>query len=90
MLYDTYGFPLDLTELILKEKGLTVDIAGFNDEMNKQKQRARNAASVETSDWITVHEGDSEFVGYDSFESETQILRFRKVKQKITNSTKSF
>ena len=82
LLYDTYGFPLDLTELILKEKGLTVDIAGFNDEMNKQKQRARNAASVETSDWITVHEGDSEFVGYDSFESETQILRFRKVKQK--------
>lgn len=81
-LYDTYGFPLDLTELILKENDMTVDEEGFKSEMQKQKDRARNAASVETGDWVTVREGESGFVGYDLVESETQILRYRKVKQK--------
>ena len=82
VLYDTYGFPLDLTELILKENGLTVDTDGFAAEMEKQKQRARNAAAVETTDWITLREGECEFVGYDLDETETEILRYRKVKQK--------
>jgi alanyl-tRNA synthetase len=81
-LYDTYGFPLDLTELILRENNMTVDNKGFDAEMQKQKDRARNAASVETGDWITVKEGESKFVGYDFTEYETQILRYRLVKQK--------
>ena len=81
-LYDTYGFPLDLTELILKENGLTANINEFNAEMAKQKERARNAAAVEATDWIEVHEGDAEFVGYDLDEVETEILRYRKVKQR--------
>ena len=82
VLYDTYGFPLDLTELILKENSLTVNIAEFDAEMAKQKERARNAASIEASDWIVVNEGESEFVGYDEAETETKILKYRKVKQK--------
>lgn len=81
-LYDTYGFPLDLTELILRENGMTVDQEGFNTEMNKQKERARNAAAVETGDWITVTDGECEFIGYDFDECETEILRYRQVKQK--------
>ena len=81
-LYDTFGFPLDLTELILRENNMTVDIEGFNAEMQKQKERARNAAAVETGDWVTVREGDSLFVGYDKAECETEILRYRKVSQK--------
>lgn len=82
VLYDTYGFPLDLTELILKENNLTVNIAEFDAEMAKQKERARNAASIEASDWVVVNEGESEFVGYDEAETETKILKYRKVKQK--------
>lgn len=81
-LYDTYGFPLDLTELILKENGMSVDEAGFKAEMQKQKDRARNAAAVETEDWVTLKDGDTDFVGYDFTECETEILRYRKVKQK--------
>ncbi|WP_018074873.1 alanine--tRNA ligase [Dysgonomonas mossii] len=81
-LYDTYGFPLDLTELILKENDMSVDEAGFKAEMQKQKDRARNAAAVETEDWVTLKDGDTEFVGYDFTECETEILRYRKVKQK--------
>ncbi len=81
-LYDTYGFPLDLTELILRENGMEVDIEGFNAEMAAQKSRARNAAATETDDWIDVHEGEERFVGYDHTECDTQILRYRKVKQK--------
>lgn len=84
ILYDTYGFPLDLTELILKENGLDVNEEEFNAEMAKQKQRARNAAAVEATDWITVNEGDSQFVGYDEYSVTTKILRYRKVKQKNT------
>ena len=81
-LYDTYGFPLDLTELILKENGLTLNSDDFNTEMEKQKNRARNAAAVETGDWISVAEGDSSFVGYDELTCETRILRYRKMAQK--------
>ncbi len=82
VLYDTYGFPLDLTELILKENNMTLDQAGFTKEMEAQKARARNAAAVEATDWVTVREGEQEFVGYDNTSVETQILRYRKVKQK--------
>ena len=81
-LYDTFGFPFDLTELILRENGLTADVKGFEAEMQKQKERARNAAAVETGDWITVKEGETNFVGYDFTEYETSILRYRQVKQK--------
>ena len=82
VLYDTYGFPLDLTELILKERGLSVNHKEFDEEMAKQKQRARNAAAVEASDWVELLPGETAFVGYDEAECETQILRYRKVKQK--------
>ncbi|MDE5804905.1 MAG: alanine--tRNA ligase [Paramuribaculum sp.] len=82
VLYDTYGFPLDLTQLILKENGMTLDQAGFDREMQAQKERARNAAAVETDDWTVVNEGDPEFVGYDNTSCTTNILRYRKVKQK--------
>jgi len=81
-LYDTFGFPLDLTELILRENKFTVNIDEFTSEMQKQKDRARNAAAIETGDWITVREGDSIFTGYDHTSCETSILRYRKVKQK--------
>ena len=81
-LYDTFGFPLDLTELILRENGMTADIKEFDAEMQQQKQRARNAAAIETGDWITLKEGTTEFVGYDYTEYETSILRYRQVKQK--------
>ncbi|MDR3328110.1 MAG: alanine--tRNA ligase [Prevotellaceae bacterium] len=81
-LYDTYGFPLDLTELILRENGKVVNIEEFSSEMKKQRERARNAASVETGDWIIVNDGETEFVGYDANKVETKILRYRNVKQK--------
>lgn len=81
-LYDTYGFPLDLTELILKENGLTVDLEEFSAEMQKQKERARNAAATETGDWVVLKEGDPVFVGYDFTECDAEILRYRKIKQK--------
>jgi len=81
-LYDTFGFPLDLTELILRENNFTVNIEDFTAEMLKQKERARHAAATETGDWITVREGDTTFVGYDFTTCETTILRYRKVKQK--------
>ena len=81
-LYDTFGFPLDLTELILRENNMTVDIDEFTSEMQKQKERARNAAATETGDWVIVREGDSKFVGYDFTSFDTEILRYRKVKQK--------
>lgn len=81
-LYDTYGFPLDLTELILKENGMTLDHKEFDAEMAAQKARARNAAAVETGDWVVVNEGEQKFVGYDQTKAETKILRYRKVKQK--------
>ncbi|MEG1749634.1 MAG: alanine--tRNA ligase [Tannerellaceae bacterium] len=81
-LYDTFGFPLDLTELILRENNMEVNIDEFNVEMQKQKERARNAAAIETGDWITIKEGECKFVGYDLFECDAEILRYRKIKQK--------
>ncbi len=81
-LYDTYGFPLDLTELILRENNMTVNTGEFNEEMAKQKARARNAAAVENGDWVVLKEGETEFVGYDFTEYETSILRYRTVTQK--------
>jgi alanyl-tRNA synthetase len=83
VLYDTYGFPLDLTELILKEKGLKVDIPGFEEEMNAQKKRAKSAAAVDMSDWVVLQNNEEqEFVGYDILESDVMIARYRKVKGK--------
>ena len=81
-LFDTYGFPLDLTELICRENGLTVDEKQFDEEMQKQKARARNAAAVENSDWVELRQGEQQFVGYDYTEYECHILRYRKVTQK--------
>ena len=81
-LFDTYGFPLDLTELICRESGVTVDEKQFAAEMQKQKERARNAAAVENGDWIEVRPGEQQFVGYDYTEYECHILRYRKVTQK--------
>ena len=86
-LFDTYGFPLDLTQLICRENGLGVDEEGFATEMQKQKDRARNAAKIETDDWVTVLdgsavEGGTDFVGWDFTEQECHILRYRKVVQK--------
>ncbi len=81
-LFDTYGFPLDLTQLICRENGFTVDEKQFDEEMQKQKARARNAAVVENSDWVELREGEQQFVGYDYTEYECHILRYRKVTQK--------
>ena len=81
-LFDTYGFPLDLTELICRENGFTVNEEQFNVEMQKQKERARNAAAVENSDWVELAAGEQQFVGYDYTEYTCHILRYRKVTQK--------
>ncbi|MCR5395260.1 MAG: alanine--tRNA ligase, partial [Bacteroidales bacterium] len=75
-------FPLDLTELIARENGLTIDEEQFNVNMQAQKERARNAAAVENGDWVELHPGTTEFVGYDMFECETEVLRYRSIKQK--------
>lgn len=83
-LYDTYGFPIDLTELIASENGYKVDMDGFNVELQKQKDRARNATANEFGDWVEFHSGDGvEFVGYDTLEVEgATLLKHRTVKQK--------
>ena len=82
-LYDTYGFPFDLTQLIAREDGLEVDEKAFQVEMQKQKDRAKQAAQSDLGDWVIVREGDEvEFIGYDALESESQILRYREVNQK--------
>lgn len=81
-LYDTFGFPLDLTELILRENGFTVNFDEFTSEMQKQKERARNAAAIETGDWVIVKEGEPQFVGYDLMACDAEILRYRQIKQK--------
>ena len=81
-LYDTYGFPLDLTELILRENNMEADIEGFNAEMQQQKERARNAAAIETGDWVILKDAEQSFVGYDFLECEAEIIRYRKVAQK--------
>ena len=81
-LFDTYGFPFDLTELICGEAGLKVDEAGFNAEMQQQKERARNAAASETGDWVVLAEGDTTFHGWDFTEYGCRILKYRQVQQK--------
>ncbi len=82
-LYDTYGFPLDLTELILKEEELVVNRREFEEEMNAQKERARNATAVETDDWVVlIQDDEEEFMGYDYLETEVKITKYRKIKEK--------
>ena len=81
-LFDTYGFPLDLTQLICRENGFTVDEKQFDAEMQKQKERARNAAQVENGDWVELKSGEQQFVGYDYTEYNCHILRYRQVTQK--------
>jgi len=86
-LYDTFGFPIDLTQLIAKEKGFTIDMAGFEVEMEAQRNRARSASAIETEDWVIVHECEAEqFIGYKEVEAEVSITRHRKV----TSKGKSF
>lgn len=82
-LYDTYGFPLDLTQLIAREKGYSIDEVGFKSEMKKQKERSRAASASETSDWVEVMEDDiEEFIGYDTLEVDVKLTRYRKVLSK--------
>jgi alanyl-tRNA synthetase len=81
-LYDTFGFPIDLTALILSENGREVDMKGFDVHMKAQKERARAASTVETEDWIVLSDSDTNFVGYDQLSSEVRISQYRKVKQK--------
>jgi alanyl-tRNA synthetase len=82
-LYDTFGFPVDLTALILRFRGYELDMAGFEAEMAKQKERSRAATKLSTDDWVEVHEdGEEEFVGYDQLEAEIRIVRYRKVSAK--------
>ncbi len=81
-LYDTFGFPKDLTELIAAEHGFAVDLKGFEEHLKQQKDRSRAASKAEFGDWTEVKDGTSEFVGYDQLTHQSQILRYRKVKQK--------
>ncbi|MDO4763615.1 MAG: alanine--tRNA ligase [Flavobacteriaceae bacterium] len=79
-LYDTYGFPIDLTALILAEKGFTLDEAGFEENLKKQKERSRAAAQMKTDDWVILREDDEEeFIGYDTLEARVRITKYRKV-----------
>ncbi len=81
-LYDTYGFPADLSRIIAEEKGLTVDEAGFDEEMAKQKERSKKSSAQKVYDWVILEEKDQEFVGYDQTETETYITRYRKIENK--------
>jgi alanyl-tRNA synthetase len=83
-LFDTYGFPVDLTQLMASEKGWTVDMKGFQHGLEEQKSRSRQAAQVDTHDWIMLKQGveDTEFLGYDTLEAEVKVVKYRKVKAK--------
>ena len=81
-LYDTYGFPFDLTQLIAAENNLTTDEEGFKAEMQQQKDRSRAATSIDAGDWVELKAGSNQFVGYDSLEAKTSVLKYRKVKAK--------
>ena len=82
-LYDTYGFPIDLTELILKERGFELDRAGFDSELQQQKKRSRAATALETGDWHILYPDDEEeFIGYDTLETQVKVTRYRKVSNK--------
>lgn len=82
-LYDTFGFPLDLTQLIAQEKGLKVDVDGFNKSMQQQKERSRNAEETNQSDWVILQHSElTEFVGYDELETQVKITKYRKVEKK--------
>lgn len=82
-LFDTYGFPIDLTGLLAREKGLEVDMEGFQRALQQQKERSRAATAIDTGDWVTVSEGDeTEFVGYDCLQATARILKYRKVTSK--------
>lgn len=83
LLYDTYGFPIDLIELIAHENGMKVDLDAYGKELQKQKERSRNAAAVDTDDWVELFPIDeSKFVGYDTLEADVRISRYRRVKTK--------
>lgn len=82
-LFDTYGFPIDLTDLLAREQGLTVDMEGFHHALNVQKERSRAATTIDTGDWIIVDtDEETEFVGYDSLEASTRIVKYRKISAK--------
>lgn len=82
-LFDTYGFPIDLTELLAREQGLTVDMTGFEQALFAQKERSRAATAIDTGDWVIVSDNqDTEFVGYDVFMAQTEIVKYRKVSAK--------
>lgn len=82
-LYDTYGFPLDLTELIARENKMKIDIGDFNERLKEQKDRSRAASVIESDDWVTLREDDvEEFIGYDLLDADVWITKYRKVKQK--------
>ena len=88
-LNDTYGFPIDLTELMAREKRWSVDMDEYNKALLKQKERSRAATAIDTGDWILVNsELEVEFVGYDDFEAETEIIKYRKVSAKGKNNTR--
>mgnify|MGYP002030112848 CR=1 FL=1 len=81
-LLDTFGFPIDLTELLAREMGLKVDQNGFHKALEEQKERSRKATAIEVEDWIVVNQGEGQFIGYDALEAETKILRYRGIKVK--------
>src|SRR5690606_15051457 len=82
-LFDTYGFPIDLTDLLAREKGLTVDMKAFDKALQAQKDRSRAATAIDTGDWVIVNDSDdTEFVGYDTLTATTEIVKYRKVSAK--------